>query len=73
MSVQQGLPEDGLLLLAGPEPALDLSVVLKQPSGPASEGGPEPLRWEGRGARLLSTAEKGLHGTLCSHVPARRC
>lgn len=52
MSVQQGLPKDGLLLLAGPEPALDLSVVLKQPSGPASEGGPEPLRWEGCGARL---------------------
>lgn len=33
--------------------------MLKRPSGPASEGGPEPLRWEGRGARLPLHGREG--------------
>lgn len=58
-SSQQGVPKAGLLLLAGPEPASDLSMVSCAAWWPRLEGGPEALGQERCGRGLLSAGRKG--------------
>lgn len=60
------------MLLAGPEPASDLSVAFERPRGLAElEGGPEALRQERCGMQPPLHRQGRVFWHLVRHVPAK--